>query len=124
MKKLRMLAILLAAGCGAPARTPAPVGSPDVLFSVDFATPLPLLTIKAGPEETARLKATYKDFRVETGKPVNGVTLAVPPPQGGFALPWSVYLRNFSAPYPVRLVGIRPDGAREVIREEHLSAHQ
>lgn len=116
----------LGCGSGAPAGSgePAPLNRPStahpVTFSLDRTTALPLLTILMTPEEVARVKAVYAAFAVECGPPVNGVPLTMRGPKGSLEIPWRIYLRNFAAPYPVRLIGTTLGSKREVIYEELL----
>lgn len=119
---------LTALGCGSSSSTgldqPAQVNRPSVAnpvtFSLDRTTPLPLLTILTTPEEYTRLKNVYASFAVEVGPPVNGVPLTMRNAKGALEIPWRIYLRNFAAPYPVRLIGMTLGSKREVIYEEML----
>lgn len=92
-----------------------------LIFKLDRSTPLPLLSILATEEEAARLRARYASFLSEMGPPRNGVTLSLRfDKKGSLGIPWNFYLPRYAPPYPVRLVGILPDGSREVIREERF----
>ena len=66
-----------------------------------------------------RLRARYASFVIEMGPPVKGSFLSLRfDKKGGLGNPWNFYLRNYAPPYPVRLVGILPDGMKELVHEE------
>lgn len=90
-----------------------------VVFNLDLSTPLPLLSLSVTPTEAARLRTLYASFLVEMGTPQKGGVLSLRfDKKGSLGNPWNFYLRNFSPPYPVRLLGVLPDGKKEVIHEE------
>jgi len=121
------LALLIIAGCGSdpradsgrahPPSTPTPEN--PIVFNVDMSTPLPLVTLLATPEEGSRLRNRYSSFFVQMGPPGPASPLSLRfDKKGSLGNPWNFYLRNFSSPYPVRLMGILPDGKKELIHEE------
>ncbi len=115
--------LLVLAGCGSSTRTEgkhteATVEAP-VVFNLDMSTPLPLVSLVVTPEEATRLRKRYSSFLVEagpTGKP--GTFSLRFDKKGSLGNPWNFYLRKFASPYPVRLLGILPDGTKEVLHEE------
>ena len=118
---------LMIAGCGSGSRKeddhvrpPAtPTAENPVVFNLDMSTPLPLVSLLATPEEGARLRARYSSFFVQMGAPGPSSPLSLRfDKKGSLGVPWNFYLRNFSSPYPVRLMGVLPDGKKEVIHEE------
>jgi hypothetical protein len=126
MRKLPIFLLLLL-GCGSGSRTEAtpsrPPKEPDlenpVVFNLDLSTPLPLLTVLATREETAILRARYKSFFAQMGPADKRGPLTLrSDAKGSLPIPWNFYLRNFASPYPVRLMGVLPDGTKEVIHEE------
>ena len=121
------LFLMILVGCGSgsgrdggPAHPPVePSPENPVVFNLDMSTPLPLVSLLATPEEGVRLRARYSSFFVEMGPPGKGGPLSLRfDRKGSLGTPWNFYLRNFSSPYPVRLMGILPDGKKEVIHEE------
>lgn len=124
---LGSLLSMIVMGCSAGSETdgkktrPRAEPGPEnpVVFNVDYSRPLPLLTILATPAEGARLRAMYASFYTEMGPPRKGVTLSLRfDKKGSLGIPWNFYLPHFAPPYPVRLMGILPDGTKEVIHQE------
>jgi hypothetical protein len=119
--------LVLAAGCSSGSPTDAshqrkpekPGPENPVVFNLDLSTPLPLLTILATHEEVVRLRERYSSFVAEMGPPRNGVSLSLRyDKKGSLGIPWNFYLPHYAPPYPVRLIGILPDGKKEVLHEE------
>ncbi len=117
-----LLAGIAGCGDGEGARRPEQPGPEQpVVFTLDRSTPLPLLSVRVVEEEAARLRARYASFLCEMGPPRNGVTLSLRyDRKGSLGSPWNFYLPHYAPPYPVRLIGILPDGSRELIREERF----
>jgi hypothetical protein len=120
-----VLPIVLGCGSGSPKdlKEPHPHVDPGpenpVVFNLDLSTPLPLVSLSATPEEAARLRTLYLSFLIEMGSPQKGGVLSLRfDKKGSLGNPWNFYLRNFSPPYPVRLLGVLLDGKKEVIHEE------
>lgn len=89
------------------------------MFNLDMSTPLPLLSLRAAPEEVARLRARYSSFLVQMAPPRPSAPLTLQfDKKGSLGTPWNFYLRSFASPYQVRLIGVLGDGKREVIYEE------
>jgi len=119
------LVFLAITGCGSESRKdhPHPPASPTaenpIVFNLDMSTPLPLVSVLATPEEAARLRTLYSSFLVQMAPPRLSSPLSLRfDNKGSLGIPWNFYLRNFASPYPVRLIGVLPDGKREVIHEE------
>jgi hypothetical protein len=129
MNRLRLSPLLLGIALGCNADSPRDIQEPHphrepspehpIVCNLDLSNPLPLVSLSATPEEAARLRARYASFAVEMGRPEKGgiPTLRFDR-KGSLGNPWNFYLRNYSAPYPVRLVGFLPDGTKEVLHEE------
>jgi hypothetical protein len=128
VKLLLFLSLLLVSlGCGSGSKKdvngahPHVEPSPDhpMVCNLDLSTPLPLVSLSATPEEVNRLRARYASFVIEMGPPVKGGVFSLRfDKKGGLGNPWNFYLRNYAPPYPVRLIGILPDGVKEVVHEE------
>ena len=125
--RLGTLALLMIAGCGSdpradvgrahPPSTPTPEN--PIVFNVDMSTPLPLVSLLATPEEGSRLRARYSSFFVQIRPPGPAGPLSLRfDKKGSLGNPWNFYLRNFASPYPVRLMGVLPDGTKELIHED------
>jgi hypothetical protein len=85
---------------------------------LDLTRTPPVLTISATDEQLKRLRARYSSFHVELGKPVENIQRSITQGyDGSLDLPWPITLRDFSQPYPVRVVGTLPDRRHEVIIE-------
>jgi hypothetical protein len=115
---LRVAAILLL-GTAACAPTSPTAPSTPLTFELDLREKVPLLTIKSTPEGLQKLKARYTSFKVTLGQPVDNVQFSVQQGyDGSLSLPWTIPLRNFSSPFPVRVIGTLPDGKEEVIHQD------
>jgi hypothetical protein len=120
--------LLLVAGCGSGSEKDAAASRPPelpslehpVVFNLDMSTPLPLLTVLTSREEIARLREKYSSFLAEMGPPQRGgfILSLRYDKKGSLVSPWNFYLSHFARPYPVRRLGILPDGKKEVIHEE------
>jgi hypothetical protein len=118
-----LLILLVALGCGSSQRTEGKHGEvtaeTPVVFNLDMSPPLPLVSLLVGEDEGVRLRRQYSAFFIEMEPPGKGGKLALRfDKKGSLGTPWNFYLRNFSSPYTVRLMGILPDGKKEVIHEE------
>jgi len=117
-----MLSALVAAGCGSGTRTEgkhAEVSAETpVVFNLDMSTPLPLVSLLVSEEEGKRLKERYSSFLIEMLPPGKMALSLRFDKKGSLGNPWNFYLRNFSSPYRVRLVGTLPDGSKQTILEE------
>jgi hypothetical protein len=117
-----MLFALVAAGCGSASRTEGKhtevTAETPVVFNLDMSTPLPLVSLLVGEEEGRRLRERYSSFLIEMLPPGKGALSLRFDKKGSLGNPWNFYLRNFSSPYRVRLVGILPDGNKQTIHEE------
>ena len=124
MRRLSIcLAVALGCGSGSSKEEPRPPKEPTlehpVVFNLDLSTPLPLLTVLATHEEAAIMRARYASFYAEMSRGDRGRPLILRfDKKGTLPIPWNFYLRNFTPPYPVRLMGVMPDGTKEVIHEE------
>jgi len=120
---LRIAPILLLglAACASPSPTAANQPSP-VTFALDLRELPPFLTISSTHEQLRWLNARFVSFKVYLGGTVENIQLSVQQAhQGPLILPWTIYLRNFSPPFPVRFVGFLPDGKQETVWEETFS---
>jgi hypothetical protein len=118
-----MLFPLVAPGCGSARRTEGKhaevTAETPVVFNLDMSTPLPLVSLLMSEEEGKRLRERYSSFLIEMLPPGNAGTLPLRfDKKGSLGTPWNFYLRNFSSPYRVRLVGTLPDGNKQTIHEE------
>ena len=125
--RLLSLALLVVLGCSSESprdrKPPHPRMDPTlenpVVFNVDFSTPMPLVSLLVTPEEAVIMRARYSSFFIEMGPAGKTGTLTLRfDKKGSLGTPWNFYLRNFASPYPVRLMGVLPDGKKEVIHEE------
>ena len=118
-----VLLLLIAAGCSSSPRTEGKhaevTAESPVVFNLDMSTPLPLVSLLLAEDEGVRLRAQYSTFFIEMEPPGKAGKLALRfDKKGSLGTPWNFYLRNFSSPYTVRLMGILPDGKKQVIHEE------
>lgn len=114
---LRAAALLLALGLGACAASSGP--SRPLSFHLDLRETPATLTISSTPEQLAKLKARYASFKVALGLPVDNVQFSVQQRNdGSLDLPWAIPLRNFSSPFPVRVIGTLPGGKEEIIHQD------
>lgn len=115
--------LLVITACGSSTRTEgkhaeASAETP-VVFNLDMSTPLPLVSLLVIQEEAVRLRGQYSSFFIEMGPAGKAGTLSLRfDKKGSLGNPWNFYLRNFSSPYHVRLVGTLPDGNKQTIHEE------
>jgi hypothetical protein len=114
--------LLAAAGCGSGSRTEGKhaevTADTPVVFNLDMSTPLPLVSLLVSEEEGRRLRERYSSFLIEMLPPGKGALSLRFDKKGSLGNPWNFYLRNFSSPYRVRLVGTLPDGNKQTIHEE------
>jgi hypothetical protein len=121
---LAALLPLILLGCSSTEEKPArpradPTPENPMVFNLDMSTPMPLVSVLATREAVVRLRGVYSSFFVEMGSAAKGGMLSLRfDKKGSLGIPWNFYLRNFSSPYPVRLMGVLPDGKKEVVHEE------
>jgi hypothetical protein len=118
-----MLLPLAATGCGSGSRTEGKhtevSAETPVVFNLDMSTPLPLVSVLMSEEERGRLRQRYSSFLIEMLPPGKAGSLSLRfDKKGSLGNPWNFYLRDFSSPYRVRLVGTLPDGNKQIIHEE------
>jgi hypothetical protein len=118
-----ILFALVVAGCGSASRTEGKhaevTAETPVVFNLDMSTPLPLVSLLVSEEEGKRLKERYSSFLIEMLPPGKATALSLRfDKKGSLGNPWNFYLRTFSSPYRVRLVGTLPDGSKQTIHEE------
>jgi hypothetical protein len=124
MNRLCVLVLLLALpGCSSPPpkkhAPPEPNPNYPVLFKIDRSNPPPMMEILATAAEILRLRGLYASFYLEMGNLEKGPMQSFQHDRkGSLELPWRFYLPPIKTPYVVRLMGVLPNGTREVIHEE------
>lgn len=112
------LAALLVLGTACAPTSPTAPGTP-LTFELDLREKVPLLTINSTPEGLQKLKARYTSFKVTLGQPVDNVQFSAQQGyDGSLPPPWTIPLRNFSSPFPVRVIGTLPDGKEEIVHQD------
>lgn len=90
------------------------------LFSLalDRSSDPPTLTISCTEDHLDELKSRYTSFSIELGQLTNDVQRAVTQGyDGSLKVPWTIQLKDFKSPYPVRVIGTTKNGTQEIVVE-------
>lgn len=107
---------LVLAGCSTSSTPPLKSSAQrPIALHLDLRADPPVLTLSATPDDLAQLRARYVSFTLVLGPASNAVQQGF---DGALKLPWTMPLRDFKRPYPVRVIGRTQEGTEQVIVED------